>query len=296
MRAITALNARFRDGGPASALLNPSARLEPERLGVYVHVWEGSEHEEHPWLPGSKTNRHCWTLSDSGKKVKRQCERLTASLLYRSMPNRWNGSIPVAFNGVHGGLVLRPTKQEVRCGYPLDGCSRWKPDGCGLASVNSRAIWCQPNVTKWGFDLRQRVKCPIDRRPSSCPAAWRPQDLHTMLATAAQLRPWPSDWSAYNEIIVSPTTYDSPHDQQLADWKASLPRLVEAVFYATSPRHRCCVNGPSLAAEARDCTACANHERRVHAAFLSTYGLSAAQVPLAELRIDSWERPFRLAA
>ena len=114
-----------------------------------------------------------------------------------------------------------------------------------------------------------------------------------MFATAAQLNPWPADWSAYNEVILSPTRWNASHDKQLADWKASLPRLIEAVFYVTSPQHRCCIATPTLAAGARDCRACAGFERRVHAAFLSAYGLTAAQVPLVELRIDAWDEPFR---
>ena len=129
-------------------------------------------------------------------------------------------------------------------------------------------------------------------------SAWHPSDLAIMLSRSkrvdmaarspwggGQHRPWTG--SENNEIIVSPTVWNASMQQQAAAWNASLPRLVEAIFYPTSRNGQCCND------LGRCMKGCGDRERKVHASFLAHHGVTAAEVPLVEMRRDNWQEPFR---
>jgi len=118
-RVVDSLNDRFVHGG---RLAQP-----PERMGVFVHINDGTEDTANraPWLPCIQNCDGAWPITPR--------DRLAAGLLFKSMPRRprWGSLIPMPLGGgSRGGIVLRPRAGQVRCGYPHDGRSRSKPDGC----------------------------------------------------------------------------------------------------------------------------------------------------------------------
>ena len=107
--------------------------------------WDLLEDPDQPWRP---------CLLERCRRFERGIiDRLPASLISFGMPTTSrNGSIPMFADGLRGGLILRPTPAEVRCAFPMDGSTRWKPDGCacpfigdiktGKAKAADCSNWC----------------------------------------------------------------------------------------------------------------------------------------------------------
>jgi hypothetical protein len=295
--AADAISARFAHGGPSN---------DPEVMGVLIHVWDQLEDPGLPWMP-------CLRTSVCKHTERGRLDRLPSSLIYKGMPNRGkNNSVPMFSDGLRGGLILRPTASEVRCGYPADGHSRWNSDGCACPFVgdiakgkkdrNDCSRWCDDPIGSGSMDSARGINRNV--RELRCGGRpWRPSQLGAMLSRAAavtmeQRMPWGGlgreTWtgSENNELVVSPSTWNASADVQIAAWNASLPRMVQAFWYPVSAYGPCCNHD---APHVRCIAHCGERERNARADFLKAYGLSEADgPPLLELRRDDWERPFRL--
>lgn len=149
---VDLINARFRNARPSN---------NPNKFGVLVHVIDGSEDAREPWLPAARLG-FSRVLHD----------RLPASLIYAGLERIWtdegctrvclrfNGTIPMPLGeGMRGGYVLQPMANQVRCAFPSDGGSRFKPDGCACkamslvqthasAEIDDCNRWCEPKSAK----------------------------------------------------------------------------------------------------------------------------------------------------
>jgi hypothetical protein len=278
------LNARFRGGRPSTI---------PSEAGVLIHSWDKMEDPEQPWLPclQERCERH-----ERGKT-----NFLPASIIYYAMPHP-NSTIPMFGGGLRGGVVLRPMPSELRCAYPADGNSRWRSDGCscpfighvqsGRARASHCVHWCQPPV-RASPPFREETLLKTLRCSGK---AWPPSHLEQMLSRTRHafellLATNQTDrqrWlvRSINEVVVSPTAWNASLDDQLARWNASMPRMVEAFYYPISRHGECCNHDGKCSA------GCGDFERAAHARFLAQHGVTAAQVPLLQLRRDNWHEPF----
>ena len=305
--AADAINARFRNGRPSN---------DPNEFGVLVHVIDGSEDRQEPWLPSA-------TLG----LVRVARDRLPASLIYAGLDRIWtdpgctraclrfNGTIPMPLgDGLRGGYVLRPTADQVRCAFPRDGGSRFKPDGCAckqmsLKQMNASAEvddcnrWCEPktaNATgRWRWILGQgeinsdssMEQLKLLGSELNCHhLPYRPMDLTEMLVRSERTPGrTPMDGRNAMEVVVSPTRWNHSFERRLADWRSTMPGLIQAFWYPATARGDCC-------AGERCYPACRDAIAALHQMFLAAHGLNETDVPLLELRRDRWSRPFSQVA
>lgn len=297
IRAAEDISGRFANGAPSS---------DPDLAGVLIHVWDQLEDPRAPWRP---------CLRDTCKHFERgRLDRLPSSLIYKAMPNRGkNDSVPMFADGLRGGLVLHPSAAQIRCVYPSDGHSRWNSDGCacpfigdvkaGRKRADDCSRWCvdpvasaeEPNARGVNRNVKE-LKC--GGRP------WRPAALGEMMARAAkvtmeQRMPWGGlgrdTWtgSENNEVVVSASRWNETAEQQMADWNASLPRIIQAFWYPVSRTGPCCNHDTPVRCAPR----CGERERQVRKDFLAQFGLSEADgPPLLELRRNRWHDPWHLVA
>ena len=118
---------------------------------------------------------------------------------------------------------------------------------------------------------------------------YRPTDLAEMLARSEQTPGrTPMDGRNAIEVIVSPTRWNHSVERRLADWRSSMPGLIQAFWYPATARGACC-------ASSRCSPGCRDAVLALHQRFLAAYGLTETDVPLLKLRRDRWDRPFSIA-
>ena len=211
-------------------------------------------------------------------------------MIFAALQNR-NARIPTF--SLDGGVVLRPSKVHVFCGYGVDGSiDDNKPLSCG--SVDAKACvpgcgeppdWCnKANV----HDEGAWATCGLSWTRSGV-RPWKAKDfggqggLLDLYAQYGEPFTAVGNFKGYNEIVV-----DAKH------WIDGLPGSVEALFMLdcgdgdTNLRYGA-ADGGGTALDCRDA-----HERiiAVHRSFLQTYKLGADTFPLLKLRPDNWMEPF----
>lgn len=305
--AVDAINARFRNARPSN---------DPSEFGVLVHVIDGSEDRREPWLPSA-------TLG----LVRVASDRLPASLIYARLERIWtdsgcsraclrfNGTIPMPLgDGLRGGYVLQPTAEQVRCAFPRDGGSRFKPDGCAcramaLTQTNASADvddcnrWCEPKTA----NARSRWRMILGRRETTSNSSmerlkllgselnchhlpYRPTDVEEMLVRSDQTPGrTPLDGRNAMEVVVSPTRWNRSVERRLSDWRRSMPGLIQAFWYPATAKGHCCAGD-------RCAPGCREAISALHQRFLAAHGLNETDVPLLELRRDRWDHPFSIAS
>ena len=297
-QAFTSINSRFEHGHPSN---------EPDEAGVFIHVWDLLEDQQQPWRP-------C-LLEECKRSNRGKLERFPTSLIYANMPNRGkNDSVPMFADGLRGGLILRPTAAQVRCAYPADGHSRWNADGCacpfpgdikkGLKRADDCERWCDDPAAVLAAKPKTFGATPLVKKLRCDGRPWRQSHLARMLRLASQVpmsdrMPWGGlgrdTWtgSENNEVIVSPSHWNTSTETQERAWNASMPHLVLAFWYPVSRTGACC----NYERPHRCAPRCGERERQVRLEFLRHFNLTEATgPPLLELRRDRWSAPFRMVA
>ena len=235
------LNRRFREGRASS---------DVAAAGVVLHQFDGYESHKHPWAPCD--NRGHGTPCQ-GQELP---NRLSAMLIFASMRQR-SDRVHVPLIGDLGGVVVSPSV-PLKCAYGDDGSTWHAPDGCWQP-------WCDPTKPFEGGQWWDHKPCGFGSQ-EQIRRAWRPQDLHHMLALYnehSQLYHAPGFYSGYNELVYASE-----------DWNARLPRVIEA-FFTIKNRY----DGTTPDARRR---------------FLRAFGLDGKDVPLLEFDPSNWIEPFRI--
>lgn len=130
--------------------------------------------------------------------------------------------------------------------------------------------FCDPNEI---LDHDGNVFCGFNGVPAT---AWSPRDLKQLLKTHARSgAPWhePGFHSGYNEIILNSVMHNR-----------NLPHAVAGFFFPRGENPVTDDLGYSIIIDVVE----------VHQAFLSEYGITAAEVPLVEFDPSNWDAPFSL--
>ena len=258
--------------------------------GVLIHQMDGFEDADKRWSP-------CSLSSDSpnckSSRTRDRLQRVSTSMIFAALQDR-DRAIPTF--SIDGGVVLRPSKTHVLCGYGTDGsiddnkplsCASENqhrcvpgcgapPDWCKKSDPHDEGAWLTCGLA-WG---RNGV------RP------WKSEDLGGRgglldhFAQNGARFDGVGSFKGYNEIVV-----------QSEAWIQGLPDSVEALFMTEcSPGDRNLVYGPSQdMGTARSCEQAHSKAREMHQRFLQTYGRSASDFPLLVLRTTNWEAPFAQA-
>ena len=165
---VQSLNTRYKQGTASGDLV---------QAGILVHQFDDTEGGEAPWLPCPPT-RWCADIGD----------RVSASLI--------SAKLPYLFKEGGAGMILTPSKAEVRCSYFADGgtmskrCGPDAPEGCvpGCCDNEGKPNWCE-DVSASSQAIYQ--------------CAFRPEDFGAMLMHH-EMRP-----GMYNEVVVDPTRWSA---------------------------------------------------------------------------------------
>lgn len=246
---MSEINARFRSTRPTFNKLMTS--------GVVLHHFDETEdfESQRMWLPCAETSASCNIVRD----------RISTSMVYSGLPRTlpglrdWPAGSMRLFAKSKGGIIVAPSvvKQSLLCGYAMDAGSRERqcePVGVSASCVpgciaTEHPSWCDPSASdQWCGG-----------------AAWRPQDLSSMLAQQKSYN--------YNELVLD-----------AAAWVEAMPRTVTAFF---APKTTACVTAQRN---------CLDEARRARNAFTAHYNLEESAVPLVWLHIDDdyMENPFEL--
>ncbi|KAL1522964.1 hypothetical protein AB1Y20_017928 [Prymnesium parvum] len=180
---VAKLNNRFhRPVSGEQAVWNDDGSLREQ--GVLVHIVDGYEQEGKPWLP----------RADS--------EVLSGSLVFDAQQpdpgGTWYG-VPLFSGGQGVGVVLRPERNRILCGFGGDAGGRCTRGGKTITWCNSAELTDPPGYCN-GYP-------------------WHPEEVGIMLERTVR-----SAWRGqYNEFII-----DAPV------WRRNLPHSIEAIFYVDS--------------------------------------------------------------
>ena len=175
-----------------------------------------------------------------------------------------NRKVPYIYSDDAVGFVMSPEQAVVRCAFPEDGGTMSRTCQPGEAVPAD----CLPGCYS---DGRQCVTHTVAATKQNC---YTPQSLANMLYQCEMYSSRHFDNNngcrqgngcRYNEIIL-----------ERVPWTERQPHATEAIFYPAG--------GDAASA------------RRVHAAFLRHYSLTAAQVPLVRLNLAHPQAPFEAPA
>ena len=215
---------------------------------------------------------YAWEPCADDEFCARSADRLAASIVNRRMPH--------LFSSDSGGMVVATRFATILCSYHGDGnnygrfCkppTAWlkmpvehEPDGSCVPGCTSHFGWCDDKYEP--CPLCEEVKC-----------AWRRAGLSKMLeAHASKLSQWKASGQTcdkgghqgrskcHNELVLDAVA-----------WTSHMPGTVSAMFYQRTSR-------PESVAEVR----------KVHAAFLRMFGLSARTTPLVVYDVANAYGPF----
>ena len=262
LRVVHRLNRRFRHARPS---------IDPDHMGVLLHVFDKSEDWDSGqlWMPC--TGRGRWR----GHCPSTPRDRLPSSLVYRNMSLAYAGKkpypgytggrvipMPLA-EGHRGGMILRPTADQLRCGYSSDGGTRTSIDGCfcgrslerfeptsrRLAQDSSRTVskhcgkhrgtHCRVSITDFTNhhnDGAVKSSSQLVHEAACSRRAWRPADFAVLLSKITLIGQNVSLRGTRFipnciEFVVSPTRWNAPLEARVAAWHKAAPRLVDAFFY-----------------------------------------------------------------
>lgn len=277
--AVAQLNARFAEGRPSNAL---------ERVGVLVHQFDsyddGNDHRLAPWEQCPLGD--CRASSDRISVV---------SVGANSTPDEWprwkypRGPRWPLFSSSLAGLILSPVdgRNRLLCSYPYDAGTSDRQ--CRPLGVSAS---CVPGCIGSGGwrSLRWCTEVP------GWPCAWPPDHLQASLeireriaASRGQSREYDVDRNFvreggyYNELVF-----------EFAAFNRSLPESIAAVFYIAGGK--CDDNRPQWwIAGSGQFAKCEAYARWAYAQLQARWPSRAVNIPLVELDIYDFSRPFRRA-
>ena len=217
--------------------------------------------------------------------------RLSGSLVHSGL-QRTYASIPIF--SYDAAVVLRPSTAHVYCAYGMDGSiddGKNRPWACPHEEVKQEScvpgcgeppVWCNPRDP---FDSWEGYVCGFDWDGDGL-RSWRPSDLGKMLhlqESRGSSYTGVGNYKGYNEVVIATDA-----------WLKHLPESIEAIFIID-----CEPDVPNLhyvltdhQGTAANCEEGQDAGRRMHAAYLKTYGVSREKFPLLLLRTDNWASPF----
>ncbi len=261
-----------------SRFVNARITSDLAEIGVLMHQFDGWEDPDAPWRP-CLPHASNGTCAKPDAKLRQQ--RVSTSIIYAGMrrPDRPDRKIIPTFS-LRGGVVLRPSRTKLLCGYGVDGAVDYGKGaalaaGCPGRASATRCVpgcgnppqWCLPNE----LEDPGQCQCSFGWCGGGSPRPFRPEDFDTLIrkhAEYGELFGGIGSYKGYNEIIV-----------ESAHWIEQLPWSIEAFFVTAG-------------GDAKEMLL----TRRAHQAFLRAYGLRGQKYapPLLRYRPDRWDAPFEL--